>query len=110
MLNCHDLMMEKKPIMASVAIELGFTRNEFESFWQIYYPERINQDISVENAEICITWIRNHAMVLSRQACPYCQASRSCSVCEYGKIQRLCETVDSGYQRAFNIWKGHVFV
>ena len=105
MINCHDLMMEKKPVMAIIANDLEFAKGEFESFWDIYYPVRIDQDMDAEYFQTWNNWLQKEPLPLSSHSCPYCCVSKSCSFCEYGKIQGLCETVDSGYQKAYRFWR-----
>ena len=107
MLNCHDLMMEKKLILEKKAKELNFTGDEFKAFWNVYYPMRIDEDISIKTAHArYYQYGMDDITSFRSDSCPYCCANDdNCFSCAYGKVQGMCKLRDSKYNKARVFWK-----
>ena len=101
MANCHDLMLRKKEILFE---QSGLTEADFDVFWKVYYPTRIDQEISPEDEEYWESGIAEDRFSLSSRNCPYCIASKSCESCKYGEVQQICGIESSGYNKAVVIW------
>ena len=96
--------------MSNIAKEIGFTKDEFKTFWDLYYPVCIYQDISEEDAQKWQDEMNKKIIPLSRLCCPYCLVNKLCGFCEYGKIQGICTQAISGYHKAITFWKTHKII